>query len=170
MVRENRKISERIIKIIDWISRIMAVFLAISGALLQMLFGFGVARSNESLLWIAISSIIIWTIPQVGLFFAPDAKQRGIVCRFGTGILMLPSFVLLLAILINSFNVPIHVVLIVMFGLIIYITQYCLLFSNIKITIDIWEIKKKVKGVLGKSVRESVLTSVTQNIKKSNVL
>jgi len=132
-----------LIKIIDWVSRITAVFLAISGAFLQMLFGFAVARPNESLLWIAISSIIMWTIPQCGLFFAPVARQRGIVCRFGIGILMLPSFVLLLAILIDSFNVPIA--LTVMFGLIIYITQYCLLFSNIKITIDIWEIKKKVK-------------------------
>jgi len=156
---KNRKISERIIKIIDWISRIMAVALAVGSSFFAICFIEAVAAMDQSEYRkeIYIYSVIVCLSLQLGLFFAPNARQRGIICRVMVAILMLPSNLILLAIgikcwfsigtifcgrmsisninYINYINMSIMYIIITIIITIInivYATQYYLLFKGKK--------------------------------------
>jgi len=146
-----------IIKIIDWISRIMAVvitigssFVAISGMIMKLSTKIGMIElgsRNAIVISIGMVIMVIFCLAlQAGLFLAPAVRGKKIIYRLGVAILlMLPTTSIFFSIVVGISKmkilkgIPLNIAEIIMFivcsiGLIVYITQYYLLFKSKKVT------------------------------------
>ncbi|MEW6609411.1 MAG: hypothetical protein AB1414_18530 [bacterium] len=131
------------IKIIDWISRITAILLVIvpSCGIICLICGIcGFFNTNPEI-GILIGVIIVFSILQLSLFLAPAVRHKGIGCKLAVALGMLPGVILCLAIFAmipEMLDMPFSIFYITLccmisiFGLIIYLIQYVLLFLKTK--------------------------------------
>jgi len=128
---------EKIIKIIDWMSKIIPILVG-----LLIISGSPLVRARERLEEKIIMAIIWVLLPFSPLFFAPDARRKGIIWIVVIIILMLPGLGMILLSLYPEQPIS-HISLkgvwfygTMGLGLIVYIFQYYLLFNELlKITI-----------------------------------
>jgi len=141
-----------IIKIIDWMSKIMAVALAISGSVLAIVDIIRKLSTKAGEIQLHLQNIIVisggmvlliifYSALQLGLFLAPTVREKKIIYRLGVAILMLPTSVIFFSNIVGVakmkllMGIPLNIADTILFslcsiGLIVHIAQYYLLFKS----------------------------------------
>jgi len=157
-----RKI-EMIIKIIDWMSKIMAVALAISGSVLAIVDIIRKLSTKAGEIQLHLQNIIVisggmvlliifYSALQLGLFLAPTVREKKIIYRLGVAILMLPTSVIFFSNIVGVakmkllMGIPLNIADTILFslcsiGLIVHIAQYYLLLGKKQIQTDGYNIE-----------------------------